>query len=96
MENDGFRAGPSAARNSSPRVHRVDTTGNQTATIENPWENQRFLAGRHWGTAVVATDALAPRAKSYGYGQTLIKPMELDDSGSQIKLHPPDFLQKTL
>ena len=79
MENIGFRAGLSAAGNSSPRVHRADATGNQTATIGNPWENQRFLAGRHWGTAVVATDAIAPRAKSYGYGQTLIKPMKINE-----------------
>ena len=96
MENDGFRAGLSAAGNSCPRVHRADATGNQTATIENPWGNQRFLAGRHWGTEVLATDALAPRAKSYGYGQTRIKPMEINESGGQIKLHPPDFPQKTL
>ena len=67
MEHDGFRAGLSAAGYSSHRGHRANTTGNQTATIGNLWENQRFLPGRHWRTAVVATEAPAPRAKSYGY-----------------------------
>ena len=67
MENDRFRAGLSAAGSSGPRAHRADATGIQAATIENPWENQRFLPGPHWRAAVAATEALAPRAKSYGY-----------------------------
>ena len=45
MGNDGFRAGLAAAGSSGPRAHRADATGIQAATIENPWENQRFLPG---------------------------------------------------
>ena len=52
--------------------------------VWNPLQFLGILKVRLWRSAVEWAGTLAPAAKSYGYWQTLVEPMEFNDFQQEI------------
>ena len=64
---------------------RRDSSLCPMGTIWIPLQILGTLKGFLWRSSVKLAGTLAPAAKSYGYWQTLVEPMESDDSQQEVR-----------